>query len=283
MDDMKGCKCFHVHQKQTGKTRRWDVLVIYAAFSLLLLFIGSAPEVSAATIYGTIYDIGFEEFKNVIVEINTTPKQYFVSKTGNYSFNVPEGSYTLEGSYILGNETLASHEESIVVEGDGEYVLDMILFIDIDVGKDIEQDNETIDFTLDPNDNTKPQPFVSRSFLLGIMIFIVVGGLGYGLFRFLKKPLHETEGTEKETDVELQQKNARTDISKVIETVELPDDAKEVLKIIKEKEGRVTQKEIRKEIPLSEAKISLILTELEQRGFVRKIKKGRGNIVILNA
>lgn len=56
----------------------------------------------------------------------------------------------------------------------------------------------------------------------------------------------------------------------------------EVLKIIEEEDGRTTQKEIRKKIPLSEAKISLLIAELEHKGKIKKIKKGRGNIIILN-
>ncbi len=56
---------------------------------------------------------------------------------------------------------------------------------------------------------------------------------------------------------------------------------KELLDFIKEKDGRVTQKEIRKKFPLSEAKISLILTELEHNKKIKKIKKGRSNIIIL--
>ncbi len=34
-------------------------------------------------------------------------------------------------------------------------------------------------------------------------------------------------------------------------------------------------------LDLSEAKISLILTELEHKGKVEKIKKGRGNVILL--
>jgi uncharacterized membrane protein len=52
-----------------------------------------------------------------------------------------------------------------------------------------------------------------------------------------------------------------------------------ILQIIK-KEKRMTQKDLRKEIPLSEAKISLVISDLESKGKIRKIKKGRGNILI---
>lgn len=276
-------------------------VTILKSLFLLLFVISFSYEASAATIYGTIYDIGFEEFKNVIIEINTTPKQYFVSKVGNYSFDVPEGSYTLEATYILGNETLASHQESIMVTGEGEYILDMILFIDIDVGKDIGEDNESIDFTIDPNNNNdnNKQSFFGRFFLLGIVVFILVVGLGYGMFRFLKshhqdkddtsdnlpslQEKEETEQEQKEEEREIGEKETKAEVSDIIETVDLPDDAKQVLKIIKERGGRTTQKDIRKDIPLSEAKISLILTDLEQRKFIRKIKKGRGNIIILHS
>ena len=58
-------------------------------------------------------------------------------------------------------------------------------------------------------------------------------------------------------------------------------DLEKIIKIIKQEGGRTTQKEIRKQIPLSEAKISLIITELEHKGIIEKIKKGRGNIIIL--
>ena len=43
----------------------------------------------------------------------------------------------------------------------------------------------------------------------------------------------------------------------------------------------MTQKDIRKSIPFSEAKVSLILADLEHTGKIEKIKKGRGNIIIL--
>jgi len=58
------------------------------------------------------------------------------------------------------------------------------------------------------------------------------------------------------------------------------DDPKAVVLNLIMKEKRTTQKEIRKQVPLSEAKISLIISELESEQKIRKIKKGRGNILI---
>jgi uncharacterized membrane protein len=55
-----------------------------------------------------------------------------------------------------------------------------------------------------------------------------------------------------------------------------------MLSLLAKNQGRMTQKDIRKEFPLSEAKISLIIAQLESAGKISKIKKGRGNIIILN-
>lgn len=59
------------------------------------------------------------------------------------------------------------------------------------------------------------------------------------------------------------------------------DDLKGLLKVISAMGGRTTQTELRKKLSYSEAKISLMLTDLESRGLIKKIKKGRGNIIIL--
>ncbi len=62
---------------------------------------------------------------------------------------------------------------------------------------------------------------------------------------------------------------------------ELPDDLKEVIDIIVKNDGRITQKELRTKVKHSEAKVSLMISDLESRGLVRKFKKGRGNVIIL--
>jgi uncharacterized membrane protein len=61
---------------------------------------------------------------------------------------------------------------------------------------------------------------------------------------------------------------------------ELSSDLQGVLRVLDKNGGRMTQKELRKNFDLSEAKISLMITELESLGLVKRIKKGRGNIII---
>lgn len=68
---------------------------------------------------------------------------------------------------------------------------------------------------------------------------------------------------------------------KVEETKILPEDLSSVLEVIKKEGGRITQKELRKRLGYSEAKMSLIVADLERRGLIEKVKKGRGNIIFL--
>jgi len=61
---------------------------------------------------------------------------------------------------------------------------------------------------------------------------------------------------------------------------ELPDDLRELYDIILKKGGRTTQKDLRKEVIYGEAKVSLMIADLEDRGLIKKIKRGRSNIII---
>jgi len=49
--------------------------------------------VFSAAIYGTIYDFSLDKAKDVRVEIDTEPRQFYISKDGSYAFNVPNVDY----------------------------------------------------------------------------------------------------------------------------------------------------------------------------------------------
>jgi uncharacterized membrane protein len=59
----------------------------------------------------------------------------------------------------------------------------------------------------------------------------------------------------------------------------LPEDLKEIMDLIRANGNRITQRELRKKSPYSESKVSLMLSDLEERGLVEKFKRGRGNII----
>ncbi len=61
--------------------------------------------------------------------------------------------------------------------------------------------------------------------------------------------------------------------------INLPDDLKELLDLIRACGNRITQRELRKKSPYSESKVSLMLSDLEERGLIEKFKRGRGNII----
>ena len=90
--------------------------------------------------------------------------------------------------------------------------------------------------------------------------------------------MKKTKKKKKEKRAKEEPEEKKEEIKEEKETI---NDLNQIIKIIKDEGGRATQKEIRKKIPLSEAKISLMIAELEHEGKVKKIKKGRGNIIIL--
>jgi uncharacterized membrane protein len=59
----------------------------------------------------------------------------------------------------------------------------------------------------------------------------------------------------------------------------LPEDLKELLEMVRASGNRITQRELRKKSPYSESKVSLMLSDLEERGLIEKFKRGRGNII----
>ncbi|MDD5331279.1 MAG: hypothetical protein PHE43_00440 [Candidatus Nanoarchaeia archaeon] len=158
-----------------------------------------------------------------------------------------DGSYKFElppGKYtITAKQEDLLAEENIEVVSEGNYVIDLFLFPSFEDENQLLNDEEGV-----PDLEEK-----SFSWIWIILIFVIIG---IALFYFLrKKPKHE-------------EKPIKEDLENLIE-------------LLKKHNGRMTQKEIRKELFLSEAKISLMVTELESLNKVKRIKKGRTNVIIL--
>jgi len=224
--------------------------------SLIFLLL-AVPYSLAATIHGTVYDMELNKAENAIVKVNTVPEQTIVAKDGSYSFNIPNGDYIINAVYESGSGKYASTEE-IKIEADGEYVVDIILFPDISEEESLlDEDIEIPEIYPEETNETW------RYILLGIsLLFIAV---------FVYLLFNKTRSRKEESAIEesIQVENVTEDL------------ADKVLDFIKKADGRTTQKDIRKQFPLSEAKISLVITELEDKGLVKRIKKGRGNVIIL--
>ncbi|MBN1645352.1 hypothetical protein JW851_04955 [Candidatus Woesearchaeota archaeon] len=229
-------------------------------FGLMLLILLSSLA-SAAVIEGKIYDIELNELSNVKIEVNTVPRQILVSTDGSYSFNLPSGTYSITATYSKEDLKIIEH---VTVKDQGTYNLDLILFPDLDPEAEILNEVTEIDiansyFEEDANTLGRLTIIIVLAVLAGLIIFI--------WFKFKSK----TEEIKKEVEKKVA-KASRPPV---------PEDLKDLVKFIKQEGGRTTQKDIRKHIPLSEAKISLMIAELEDKGLIKKIKKGRGNIIVL--
>ncbi len=98
---------------------------------------------------------------------------------------------------------------------------------------------------------------------------------------FYSQDKHHSTDNE---DVNIEDENINHSSEKTYNKLDLkglPEDLIEVLVIIEKNDGRITQKDLRSKLRHSEAKVSLMVSDLEDRGLIRKFKKGRGNVIIL--
>jgi uncharacterized membrane protein len=244
--------------KQSEQYRIGRSLFVALAWIIALFLCSSI--VNAAIVSGSIYDLALQKESNIIVEINTLPKQLLVSKGGDYAFNVNPGTYTLYAHTSLSEST-----EVLTVTDDGNYTLDIILGESLTDLPDFTLTESDLNVSLDtPNDKTTTNILLVAFIIILVIVFLIVG---LYFFRHSKKTRSIKEDTLSKNKLD------------VASNESVDEYEQKILNIIK-KEKRTTQKDVRKEIPLSEAKISLILTDLEAKGKIRKIKKGRGNILI---
>ena len=231
---------------------------------ILIILIILPNTAMAATIHGTVYDFYLEKQKNAVITINTTPQQIFVAKDAEYSFEVPAGNYEIIAEYKEDTITKSSTTESISIKEQGDYVVDMILFPFI---KEPEIHNIIVD------DYKKSLNYFDIIILfLGIAVLIFIISL---ILKYKRIPQGIINEIEQRITKEVEQKVKE---QKTIKTDELTG---RILNFIKKQDGRTTQKQIRKQFLFSEAKISLVISELEDKGIIKKIKKGRGNIIVL--
>ncbi|HLD59918.1 MAG TPA: hypothetical protein VI912_02920 [Candidatus Bilamarchaeaceae archaeon] len=214
------------------------------------------------TLFGEIFDAeDFSKLNNTIIKIegDTTIQ---VTVDGNYSLELPEGNYTLTASYYEEGKLKYYTKEELNLNQE-IMQFDLVLLpeeLRNILPEDLQTDENKTDTnngnTNGDNKETDYTPFII-AFVLGTIIFVV------GYFFIQKK--------QKEVEPE--------DDDKINE--ELDDDCKKVLKILGENEGRMNQKEIRDILNFSETKMSLVVAELETVKKIKKIKKGRQNILKL--
>jgi uncharacterized membrane protein len=236
---------------------------------ILGVLIALSPMTHAAVITGTTYDgLTLDVLPNTIVTINTTPAQTKLVKDGQYSFEVPIGKYTLKGTYLEQGIVVQEALHTLNVEKDGTYTVDLILLPDLGNIPDepLPDDEPPLSWI---------EQVVAGPVMWLLLLGIVLAGAGYAILQ-TKRHTQTRYAKEEET------KDSRpTPDKEVGEEIHLDRYAIEVLNDLKRGGNRLTQKELRSMINIGEAKVSLVVSEMETYGLIKKIKKGRGNILIL--
>jgi len=261
---------------------------------LILLFIG-IPVISAATIHGTIFEWStFEPLDNALIEVNSTPTQFRVATSGIYSFNLQPGNYLITTCYYR-NDILEyySQDNITVTDQEGDYIFDILLFPIEDGSVEEILPVEFIEnITIDLNEENIFPKFGWEYTAVALLVFIIAAIAAYYHYKrqddqdidMVLEPEPELEpGPELELEPEPEPvSQIKLDSKPLIDaSTPLPDDLKEVIEILTRSDGRITQKDLRGKLRCSEAKVSLMIADLEARGLIQKIKKGRGNIIIL--
>ncbi|RXA19957.1 MarR family transcriptional regulator [Methanosarcina sp. MSH10X1] len=270
-----------------------------------------------ATIHGATYAWDtLESLNDTVIDINSNPPQSIVAKNGTYSFELGPGDYIITARYYRNRTILYSKQTTLKIEDEGNYVFDLLLY-PVSENQAIEKIGDKTDYASDENPAEKPRTGSSTiSYLPVALIFLFLLGGGYKLSRkrseikrsrsqaeksdttgIMAKILHRSPGS----GVKPESRNIREATSAagsvtepVTETADnseieiaalkklpLSADLCEVLDIIRGHKGRISQKHLRSRLVYSEVKVSLLLSELEKRGLIKKLKHGRENIVVL--
>jgi uncharacterized membrane protein len=254
-----------------------NIFYIFLAAAALIV-ISTAPASCAATIHGAVYEwYTFEPLENAIIEVNSTPPQSVVARYGIYSLNLVPGDYLITASYFQNNTITSYVEETISITDDGDYVMDLLLLPAYD--EQLLNETESSDI---------PEALVEETGIIeekddSQMPYIIAGFFVLVIAGFAAYVARSKSGKEKEQPEETA--TSTVEIEEIIETgapeeiSSLPPDLQEVMDIIETNGGRITQKELRSKMKYSEAKVSLMVSDLQDRGLVEKFKKGRGNVI----
>lgn len=273
-----------------------------------------------ATIHGATYAWDtLEPLNDTVISINSNPPQSVLAKDGTYSFELGPGDYVITARYYRNNSVIYSKETTLRIEEEGNYVFDLLLYpvSENPVKKTVEDEISSVN-NVNPTEKTRTDLFTVSYLPVAIMVLFLFGG-GYKLSRkqrkmkinrsqeekfyasgLLANALAKIPGSGvksgfeniqeavsvKEPVIESGEPGIEIADNSKIETVDLrksplTKDLREVLDVIRGHRGRITQKELRSRLEYSEVKVSLLLSELEKRGLIKKFKHGRENVVTL--
>lgn len=280
---------------------------------ILFIILTATPALADSTVYGHVYDWStFDVINYSIVVVDTVPGQKVVTTDGSYTMKVPKGNYTISATSGYGSRALYGYE-NISVQDNGEYKIDLLLFPDNNITA-LEAFGQNLPgpTAVTPAESGSPViPGTVYDYLPAILGIAAILALGISGVVMLRRRAPATQAAvekkhdnvqppgdeQKQVIVELEQavsreteEPAQAPVPKIVpqppvkpasERVLRPD-CRSVIAVMERNGGRITQLDLRKALPYSEAKISLMISELEDAGYLKKIKRGRGNVLILN-
>lgn len=273
-----------------------------------------------ATIHGATYAWDtLEPLNDTVISINSNPPQSVLAKNGMYSFELGPGDYVITARYYRNNSVIYSKETTLKIEEEGNYVFDLLLYpVSENPVTETAEDKISNVNNVNPAEKTRTDFFTVSYLPVALMVLFLLGG-GYKLSRKQKKmkinrsqegkfdttgflanvlakipgpgvkPGFENIGeavSAKESVTEPGEPGIEIADNSKIEPTDLrksplSKDLREALDVIRGHRGRITQKDLRSRLEYSEVKVSLLLSELEKRGLIKKFKHGRENIVTL--
>ncbi|MGA9142096.1 MAG: hypothetical protein WBZ29_17865 [Methanocella sp.] len=295
-------------------------LAVFVFCLLVLLPVSAAAESSVhGNVYDWST---FNTVNNAIVKVYSLPDMSLINQmvTGSdgYRFSLSQGTYMIMASSgTPGTPDEITAIENVTVPATGERIIDLVLFPrdNIDDLSGYVEDNATAtpSPTESPTASPVPTPQPGRGDWApymgagAILLAIIAIAAGLLFLRYFKpkpparpppakeepvaqphqeiQPASSPEEQKQEPQEQSSQMQAQQPSQQPQPTTwdqMLPQDCREVLAIMEKNGGRITQLDLRKALPYSEAKVSLIVSDLESRGLVKKIKKGRGNVLIMN-
>lgn len=249
------------------------------AFQLSIALAALALCTAAATVEGVAYDVFSLEPVSAIVEANSTPRQVAVAANGSYSLELQPGSYALTAKTFSreGDELVLSGtaEENITVAGEGRFHLDLIIMPLVDeipllelpeIPQIDENSSKLAESAAEEAAPSEAQPWLLYG---GALLALLAAAGALFILRGRRAPPARPSAPAESKPVE----------EKKAAGGELTTDERTALDALSKADGRLGQKELRKMLGWSGAKASLVVTGLEEKGAVRRIRKGRGNIV----
>ncbi len=227
---------------------------------LIILMLSSS--VFSNAIYGEIINAdNFTKLNNTVIRIDGQITEQFTAD-GQYSVDLEPGSYTFTAVHYSNGKVDYIDKENVSVNG-SQTRFDLVL-IPYDLYLITPQQHS--DVAAVANDTSLPapaqpdsnpvSPAPDQSIFLIIGGLLVIGSIALVYILVRRKTVNNSEEAY------------------------LPDEeARLMLKIIRENEGRMYQKELRGILNWSEAKMSVTVSELESAGLIKRIKKGRDNLL----